>query len=71
MKENDFVLLAVCQNGASGIANGKPWVSMLLSQNGLTTCNLPCIWTLCKLTFDATNQLANIHIICTKHSLHG
>ena len=24
-KENDFILLALCQNGASGVADGKSW----------------------------------------------
>ena len=37
MKENDFILLALCWNGASSVADGKPCqVYMLLSQNGLS-----------------------------------
>ena len=35
MKENDFILLALCWDGASSVADGKPCqVYMLLSQNG-------------------------------------
>ena len=35
MKENDLILLALCWNGASSVADGKPCqVYMLLSQNG-------------------------------------
>ena len=26
-----FILLVLCRNGVSGLADGKPWVSMLLS----------------------------------------
>ena len=34
---NDFYTAGpVLQNGAGGLADGKPWVSMLLSRNGFT-----------------------------------
>ena len=36
MKESDFIPLVLCWNGASGLADGKPWVSMPLSLKGFT-----------------------------------
>ena len=36
MKERDFILLVLCWNGANGLANGKPWISMPLSLKGFT-----------------------------------
>ena len=39
--ENDIILLVMCQNGVSGLADRMPWVSMPLSQNGFTM--LTCI----------------------------
>ena len=36
LKENDFVLLALCQNGASGVAKGSSWFSYHKSQHGFT-----------------------------------
>ena len=41
MKENDFILLVLCQNGMSGIADRKPWVSILLSWKGFS--KLSCV----------------------------
>ena len=29
MKENDFILMALCQNGVSGVADGRPWFACL------------------------------------------
>ena len=47
-------------NGGGSLADGKPWVSMPL---------IPCIQTLYKRIFNATNQLAT-GIICKKCTLH-
>ena len=39
-EENKFILLILCRNSASGVADGKPGVSMPLSCNGfiMLTC---------------------------------
>ena len=39
MKQNDFIVLALCWNGASGVADGKPQFTPL-GQNGfaILTC---------------------------------
>ena len=41
-----------------GLVDGKPWVSMPLSQNRFIMPNLPWVQTLYIHTSDATNQLA-------------
>ena len=58
------------RNGAGSLADGRPWVSIPLSRNGFTNSrNLPCIRTLYKQIFNATNQLAT-RFICTKRVMH-
>ena len=56
-------------NGAGGLVDRKPWVSTSLSCYLAELCNLPCIWTLYKHIFNASNQLATC-IICMKRAVH-
>ena len=43
MKMNHFILLILCLNVASGLANGKPWVPMLLSPKVfIMLTDVPC-----------------------------
>ena len=36
IEEDDFILLVLCWNSVGDLADGKPWVYMLLSQNSFT-----------------------------------
>ena len=60
----------VPQNSASGLADGKSWVSCMPERiYHADSHNQPCVWNLYKRTFGVTNQLATC-IICIKRALH-
>ena len=54
MKENSFILLVPCLNGVSGIANGKPWVSIVISMAVISTSQASLTETNKELNYDPT-----------------
>ena len=68
MMENDFILLALCQNGASDLVDGKLWVSMPLNRNGFTM--LICATFRPSINVPLTVLKLVSHIICMMCALH-
>ena len=70
IKEIEFILLALCKNNMSVVADGNPCFCAVKTEQvyRADSCKLPYIQTLYKCTFDATNQLATC-IICTNCAL--
>ena len=69
MKENDFILLALCQNGASAVTDRKPlFLGHLARIDPADLHNPPCVSDCLYINVpDATKQLGT-HIANTKHA---
>ena len=65
MKENDFILLALCLNNANGVADGEPGFHSVKPEwiFYADSCNLLYSYLdgLYKHAFEATKQLATWH----------